>query len=248
MADSTTIYVGVNGGIHTATGWDISGRLFEGGICKSVDAGERWTKLALPEPDIAKWSDFWRIVIRGTTIYALGQKDEEPDKGLGLVKSTDEGVTWTRVNSPAGARFTSFDVGSDGKTIYAVDHWSRGGKVYRSTDGGARWNDVTPKRIQAYGPIRISPHDSTNRTIFFTDRGPGNKGRLYESTNGLSKNTIVLTVTEGLEANKDISDIEFTSDKDIIYAGAKGLLIYKSTDGGNSFTLKANLRKYIDGH
>ena len=107
---------------------------------------------------------------------------------------------------------------------------------------------MTPKRIQAYGPIRISPHDSTNRTIFFTDRGPGNKGRLYKSTNGLSKNTIVLTVTEGLEANKDISDIEFTSDKDIIYAGAKGLLIYKSTDGGNSFTLKANLRKYIDGH
>ena len=71
MADSTTIYVGVNGGIHTATGWDISGRLFEGGICKSVDAGERWTKLALPEPDIAKWSDFWRIVIRESQLYML---------------------------------------------------------------------------------------------------------------------------------------------------------------------------------
>jgi photosystem II stability/assembly factor-like uncharacterized protein len=246
--NSSTLYIGANGGLFSATGWDVSGRLFEGGIYKSVNGGESWAKLTLPDPDIAKWSDFWRIVIRGATIYALGQKDEEPDKGIGLVKSADGGTTWTRINSLPGAHFTSFDVSSDGNIIYALDNWFNGGKIYRSTDGGTSWIDVTPSGIIAYGLIRISPHDPSNNTIFFTDRGPGDQGRLYKSTDGLVTNNIVLTVTEGLESLKDITDLEFTSDAAIIYAGAKGLLIYKSINGGGSFALKANLREYINSH
>jgi len=33
-----------------------------------------------------------------------------------------------------------------------------------------------------------------------------------------------------------------------VYAAGKGLRIFQSTDGGNTFTLKADLRKFITEH
>lgn len=240
-SNPSTVFLGISGGLVSFTGFDISGKLFEGGIYKSTDAGSNWTKLNLPDPAVTAWSDFWKIVAWDSkNIYALGQKDEDPvpTKALGLVKSTDSGETWQKI-SPPGIFFSSFDVApKDKNIIYGVSYYSmyqRGvnilSTVFYSKDGGATWQPV--KDYKMYGPVRVSPHDS--QTVFIS-----NRNALYKSTDGL------ITVKKVLESEYFITDIEFSlSDPSIVYAGADGLRIFKSTDRGDTFTLKADLRKFI---
>ncbi|MDD5537330.1 MAG: hypothetical protein PHF12_00010 [Candidatus Omnitrophica bacterium] len=240
-ANPEVLFLGISGGICGSTGQDISGKLFDGGIYKSTDAGLSWTMLNLPDPQVAAWSDFWKIVAWDSmNIYTLGQKDEDPvpDKALGLVKSSDGGKTWQKI-SPPGVFFSSFDVAPNDKNIiYGVSYYTMyqegtniPSTVFCSKDGGTTWQSV--KDYKMYGPVRVSPHDSN--VVFISHRDA-----LYKSTDGL------MTVKKVLGSDYFITDIEFSlSDPNIIYAGADGLRIFKSTDGGDSFTLKADLRKFI---
>ncbi len=242
-ANPEVLFLGISGGICGSTGQDISGKLFDGGIYKSTDAGLSWTMLNLPDPQVAAWSDFWKIVAWDSkNIYTLGQKDEDPvpTKALGLVKSTDGGETWQKIGPP-NIFFSSFDVAPrDKNLIYGVSYYiiyqegaNELSSVFCSKDGGTTWQSV--KDYKMYGPVRISPHDSN--VVFISHRDG-----LYKSTDGL------MTVKKVLES-EDISDIEFSlSDSNIVYAGGKGLRIFKSTDGGDTFTQKADLRKFITEH
>ena len=46
-----------------------------------------------------------------------------------------------------------------------------------------------------------------------------------------------------------MDDIEFSqTNPNIIYVSGTHYLVYKSTDGGDTFTQIANLREYIDTH
>ena len=239
----STIFLGVCGGLSSFGGFGLEGKMSEGGIYRSTDGGSNWVKLNLPEPSVTAWSDFWRIVAWDSlNIYTLGQKDEDPvpTKALGLVKSTDGGETWQKI-SPPNIFFSSFDVApKDKNLIYGVSYYilyQEGAKspstVFCSRDGGVTWQPV--KDYNVYGPVRISPHD--NNVVFLAHRDG-----LYKSTDGL------MTVKKVLES-EDISDIEFSlSDPNIVYAAGKGLRIFQSMDGGNTFTLKADLRKFIMEH
>ena len=239
----STIFLGICGGLSSFQGFGLENKMSEGGIYRSTDRGSNWVKLNLPDPSVTAWSDFWKIVFWDSlNIYTLGQKDEDPvaTKALGLVKSTDGGETWQKI-SPPNIFFSSFDVApKDKNLIYGVSYYilyQEGAKspstIFCSRDGGATWQPV--KDYKMYGPVRISPHDSN--VIFLAHRDG-----LYKSTDGL------MNVKKVLESG-DISDIEFSlSDPNIVYAAGKGLRIFQSTDGGNTFTLKADLRKFITEH
>jgi hypothetical protein len=239
----STIFLGVCGGLTSFRGFGLEGKMSEAGIYRSTDGGSNWVKLNLPEPSVTAWSDFWKIVFWDSlNIYTLGQKDEDPvpTKALGLVKSTDGGETWQKI-SPPNIFFSSFDVApKDKNLIYGVSYYilyQEGVKspstVFCSRDGGATWQPV--KDYKVYGPVRISPHDS--KVVFLAHRDG-----LYKSSDGL------ISIKKVLES-EDISDIEFSlSDPNIVYAAGKGLRIFQSTDGGNTFTLKADLRKFIMEH
>jgi photosystem II stability/assembly factor-like uncharacterized protein len=239
----STIFLGVCGGLSSFGGFGLEGKMSEGGIYRSTDGGSNWVKLNLPDPSVTAWSDFWRIVAWDSLIiYTLGQKDEDPvpTRALGLVKSTDGGETWQKI-SPPNIFFSSFDVApKDKNLIYGVSYYTlyqestkAPSTVFCSRDGGTTWQSV--KDYKVYGPVKISPHDSN--VIFLAHRDG-----LYKSTDGL------MTVKKVLES-EDISDIEFSlSDPNIVYAAGKGLRIFQSTDGGNTFTLKADLRKFITEH
>ena len=63
---------------------------------------------------------------------------------------------------------------------------------------------------------------------------------LNRSSDGLATATSVLTAAASIEY------IAFApSDPSIVYVGAVGLLIYKSTDAGETFTLVADLRNGV---
>lgn len=224
------LYAGLSSGTPNQSGLDVSDQYFAGSIYKSTDAGENWTKLDLPTT-LSASSEYWRIVIRGSKVFTLGQKWEEPASAIGLLKSEDAGTSWTSIPA-AGMELHDFDVGySDPETIYGLD-W-RTNTFYKTSNNGSSWTTV-PR--YAYGVVRISPH--TDQTVLFS-----NRKEVYKSTDGVATWTFIFS------AEADVNDIEFSaSNANILYVGTAGLKIYKSTDGGNNFSRVADLRQYINTH
>ncbi|MBI2874675.1 MAG: hypothetical protein HYY09_06275 [Firmicutes bacterium] len=230
--DPLTVYAGLRAGRVSFSGPGIqAGWFFEGGVYQSTDGGESWRKLPLPAP--ADQNEFWEILaLDSGTLFALGLVYGNQPESLGIVRSLDAGTTWTKIAGPQGIQFHYFTVSpQDADLIYVLqrDTW----KVYKSADGGRGWQEYANG---ASGPIAASPFDK--QTVLFAANN-----ELFKSTNGLVSARKVLSVQP---AARFIMDIEFTPDPKVIYAGARGLLIYKSIDGGETFQPVANLREYID--
>lgn len=229
-SNPAVVYIGVKGGVPSFTGTDVDGQHFDGGILKSTDYGESWSKMTLPAPSTE--SEFWKIkLIDSSTIFALGLNHDDPAKAVGIIRTTDGGNTWDKIN-PSTNAVTHFDVASQDKDLICALE-DNVYAVFKTTNGAESWEKIS---CPASGLVSISPHDKN--VIFFC--GYNN---LYKSDNGLQAYSQVLNITER------ITDLEFSStDPNIIYVGTDGYLVYKSVDGGDSFSLIANLRDYINSN
>lgn len=223
-SDPYTVYVGIGGG-YTSDG---TNRFFSGGIFKSINGGDSWTEMELPSG--ADECTFDKIILwDANTIFTAGGIDSS-NAGIGLIKSTDGGDNWTDI-TPSGIIVDTFDVSAqDVDYIYIREYNTY--KIHISTDGANTWRSYSTGRM---GCMAVSPHDK--KTI------------LYNGYNSLWKSTDAL-VTDGYQVfDQSANDIEFSkSDPNIVYAAANGYKVYKSTDGGDSFSLIADLRAFIDSY
>jgi hypothetical protein len=110
----------------------------EGGIWKSVTAGQSWMPLTDSLPTLAMSS----LAIDPTnrnTLYA-GSGEQLP--GQGIFKSLDGGQTWTQLTQTAGFAYVfSIAISPSRPTnIYAATDSG----VWSSTDGGATWTNALP--------------------------------------------------------------------------------------------------------
>lgn len=221
----------------TGTGRDPAGRLFEAQFYRSTDEGETWTPLDIP-PELSR-NALRGLIVRGENppmvfVAALSpsywSEETRDEAEMFLMRSPDAGQTWTVINPP-GSYLMEFDVSpGNPDLIYAANNQFQ---VLRSADGGESWEVAVEP---AGGPVRVSPFD--DQTVFFT-----RDGNLLRSTDGLETYTVVL------EGDEWIQDIETCrAAPQVVYVASMGLLVYKSTDGGASFELMANLRQYVDEH
>ena len=165
-----------------------------------------------------------------------------PALSAGFLRSNDRGESWQSFgpNEVIQSKITHFDVSEDGMVIYATvtdsyHHWV-------STDGGATWTKSSLN--QGSGPVAMSPADPN--IVIFRDSA---QTSLYRSSDGLLTYNKVAS-SEGLTDDPEVrfafEDVVFApSDPDIVYAATTGLLVYKSVDGGASFTLMANIRSEV---
>jgi len=128
------------------------------GVYKSVDAGENWTNVGLPESH-----HIGRVVIHPTDpgivyVAALGHLYSENEE-RGLYRTTDGGGHWEKVLGPEvrGKHIGVVDVVMDptnSDVLYAAtfdkvrlpftyDLAGPGSRVYKSTDGGDSWDMLT---------------------------------------------------------------------------------------------------------
>ena len=111
-------------------------------VTKSTDAGATWTVVSPLD-----WS--------GDRVVDIAVDPHAPsDVYVGLVRDTDfilarsldGGATWHKVKLEGAAKYMSrllFDPRSTG-TMYAIaDLWSASPTLYRTTDGGSTWTDIT---------------------------------------------------------------------------------------------------------
>jgi photosystem II stability/assembly factor-like uncharacterized protein len=162
------LYAGMYRGVRK--GWDIisGGPANEGGIYKSVDGGDTWSKVTngLPSTLIGKIDiDIARTNPR--IVYAMV---EAPGAEGGLYKSEDAGGSWKLVNNSTGIRARPFyfhyvDVNPKNEN----ELWVGAVQQYRSADGGKTFQTTSTPHSDNHG-IWFNP-DNPDYAIQCNDGG-----------------------------------------------------------------------------
>jgi photosystem II stability/assembly factor-like uncharacterized protein len=167
-ANPNELYAGMYRGFRK--GWDIvsGGPATEGGIYKSSDGGDTWTKLSngLPSTLIGR-IDIAIARSRPNLIYAMV---EAPGAEGGLYKSQDSGRSWKLANNSPSIRNRPFyfhyvDVNPRDEN----DVWVGAVGQFRSRDGGATFATVSTPHADNHG-IWFNP-DNPNYAIQCNDGG-----------------------------------------------------------------------------
>jgi photosystem II stability/assembly factor-like uncharacterized protein len=159
----------------------------ERGVFRTSDGGKTWQRtlfvsentgavdLALdPVDSRVVFASFWQVRYRPWLNYFT------PDTGpeSGVYRSTDGGVTWSRV---AGGGWPAGNLGriglaashrSQGTRVWALVDAESGGGLYRSDDAGVTWQHVNSNAelINGYfGHLAAAPNDT--ETVYAMGRG-----------------------------------------------------------------------------
>ncbi len=243
-SDPNVIYVGE--GEQTLRGNVSSGN----GVWKSVDAGESWKFLGLEGTE-----HIARIRIHPTNpdlvyVAAIGNL-WKPNSERGVFRTKDGGGSWEKVlfeSEKAGAGDLILDPNNP-RILYAatwemkrngyrMDSGGPDSKIYKSTDSGDTWIDISNYEGLPKGPwgivgITVSPLDSDRLWAIIE----AEEGGLYRSDNA-GKTWKKINENRALRQrawyySRIYAD---TQNKDKVYV--MNVSYGVSTDGGKTFTLK----------
>jgi len=194
--------------VGTGEAWMRNSVSIGDGIYKSVDGGDNWVNVGLPESErIAK------ILVDPTesnTVYACvpGKLWSDSDQ-RGLYKTTDGGKAWVKVlkgaNASTGCSLASLDP-QNPKTIYAGmwdfrrQGWTfrsggngpdapSGSGLFKSTDGGASWTELDANAAKGlpakpWGRVAVTVAPSKPNVVYAFIEAAVPKNGLYRSDDG----------------------------------------------------------------
>ncbi|HIP49136.1 MAG TPA: hypothetical protein EYG92_09260, partial [Lutibacter sp.] len=198
-----------------------------GGLWKSTNAGASWTPL----------TDYlYQIGVSGiaidpndsNTIYiSTGDDDNYNTLSIGVLKSTNGGITWSNPSSDFTGNITNeiYINPNNSNMIWVATNTG----VYRSIDAGLNWVNILSDNII---DLKIKPN---NPSVIYAV----SKDKFYKSTD---EGDTFSQITSGLPATSSRFAIDITpSNNDIVYLLSANLDnsfqgVYKSTNSGNSFT------------
>ncbi|MEZ4863370.1 MAG: hypothetical protein R3C14_18780 [Caldilineaceae bacterium] len=224
-----------------------------GGVWKTTNGGQSWTPLTDNQPSLAIGAltldpQNPNIVYAGTGEPTLGLDNYY---GAGLLKSTDGGQSWTVLgaNVFGGLGVTRIAVDpTDANVLYVATAATgirgpatppRG--VYKSTDGGQSWRALaTCSDCAGTSDLLLNPATPTTLYAGFYDYGIFRSTDGGESWQGLSNG---LPSTDQVTVQRIILSMS-KSNPAIIYASLHiiaqgqydGALVFKTTDGGQSWS------------
>jgi len=214
-----------------------------GGIWKSTNSGSTWTPLSDQLPQIGVSGIAIDHTNSNTIFIAIGDKDASDSYSIGVLKSTDGGLTW----GTTGLVFTGTGNQAGDLIMHPTNNQiilcATTGGLYRTIDGGTTWN-VEQTGDFSQGSVRFKPTDPT--VVYATTNN-----RFYKSTNTGDTFT---NITSGLSASGSTSRmiLDVTpADNTYVYVlsinGSSALNgIYRSTDSGTSFNITSGATDFLE--
>lgn len=242
-SDPNIVYVGSGEGLHRP---DLS---VGDGMYKSTDAGKTWTHLGLRDgqqiPQLAVDPHDPNKVFAAVAGHPYG-----PNQERGIFRSTDGGQSWQKVlykDENTGGSDVLIDP-TNSNIVYATlweareGPWENGGwmgpngGIFKSTDGGATFTQLTGGLPQGVVQSHIAIADS-NPKILFASVATKEGTKLYRSSDAGANWSVATSDTRpaGRIGGGDLSVPRFDpKDPNIVYVTST--VTWKSTDGGKTWT------------
>jgi len=218
------------------------------GVYKSNDAGKTWVKLGLE-----KTQHISRIIVHPTNpdiVYVAAQGAlYGPNKERGLYRSVDGGKTWKNilfVNELTGAVELSMDANNP-LVLYAAmwEHQRKpnivisggdGSGLYKSTDGGDTWTELTEGLPKEKGKMAIAVSAANSDKVYALIESDSNadKGGLFVSGDAGKSWTMVSGDNRLVQrAWYYIEVFADPNDEDTVYVLSAEM--FRSEDGGKTW-------------
>jgi photosystem II stability/assembly factor-like uncharacterized protein len=220
------------------------------GMYRSVDAGMTWSYIGLSDT-----RQIGRVLIDPKNsdvvlVAALGH-GFGPNAERGVYRTTDGGKNWTRVLSKdenTGAIDLAFDP-DNSRTVYA-SLWNvrrppyntyapitgPGGGIYKSTDGGTTWKEISGHGLPTgkLGRIGLDVAASQHGKRVYALIDAGTSSGLFRSDNAGEDWTLMSTDARILSRGWYFGEVRSDpKNPDLVYAS--NVSLYRSTDGGKTF-------------
>jgi len=238
-SDPNVIYVGTGEGCLRN---DIS---YGNGMYKSTDAGKTWQHIGLEDSQHIS-----RVLVdpkdpNRVFVAAMGHASG-PNAERGIFRTTDGGKTWQKVlykDDKTGGVDVAFDPNNT-QILYAglyqfirlpwrSDSGGPGSGLYKSTDGGSTWTQLTGNGLPSgvWGKIGVAVGANSSRVYALIE---AKDGGIYVSDNAGGSWKLVNNDDEYRQRAWYFSHI-FADPKsvDTVYVENTGL--FRSTDGGKKF-------------
>lgn len=237
--------------VYVGTGTDgLRSNVIEGnGVYKSVDGGESWTHIGLKEVGQIGALEIHPTNHNIVYVAAIG-KAFKANEDRGVFKTTDGGVSWTKVlyksdkigfsdlvllpGNPETLFATTWKAERKPWTIISGGTNEEGG-IYKSVNGGSNWTKITEGLPTGLiGKIDLAIPAADSKIVYALVEAPDDFGGVYKSIDQ-GKSFSLVSNNKGLRTRPFYyTNIEVNpKNPDEVYVMATGY--YKSEDGGKKW-------------
>jgi photosystem II stability/assembly factor-like uncharacterized protein len=217
------------------------------GLYKSTDAGATWTHMGLEAT-----RHISRVYIHPDNpdkIYVAAQGNPwGPNEERGIYLSEDGGASWEKilyVNDHSGIVDLSVDAANPNfmmatswdfmRKPWVVQSGGPGSRVYKTTDGGANWKEITKGLPELKGKMGVAISPANSKVVYLAIEAKEREGGVYRSDDeGESFRQTSNDPTTFARAWYYMHIIADPSDEDEVWVMNGAAM--KSIDGGKTFS------------